>query len=308
MKKIIVFISFLCIIFSFTKISAQVQTSTNPQAIPEEQKIQQEEPKKDTLMATPIDGITDMSEKFNKTPTPYPYVRDADIGWQKRIWRVIDLREKMNQPLYYPETPHNHWKSLMTVFLDAIKEGSLTAYDAAIGDEFITPLSYKELLERVESKQTTQMQRPDPPYDYYDTVISIKLEPTAIKKYRIKEDWFFDKQRSMFEVRIIGICPVVDVLDEKDGTLRAYKPLFWIYFPEARPILAKAEVFNRFNSAARFTYDDYFWKRLFSSYIYKEDNQYDRTIGEYAKGVDRILESDRVKEELFNFEQFLWEY
>jgi len=86
------------------------------------------------------------------------------------------------------------------------------------------------------------------------------------------------------------------------------QPLFWIYFPEARPILAKAEVFNRFNSASRMTYDDFFWKRMFTSYIYKVDNQYYRKISEYATGLDSMLESERIKEELLNFEQQLWEY
>ena len=111
----------------------------------------------------------------------------------------------------------------------------------------------------------------------------------------------------MLEVRIIGICPIIDQFDVK-GDFKGYKPLFWIYFPEARPILAKNDVFNRFNGAARLTYDDFFWKRMFSSYIYKEDNVYDRNINEYAVGIDAILESERIKNDLFTFEQQLWEY
>ncbi|MBK7029095.1 MAG: gliding motility protein GldN [Bacteroidales bacterium] len=142
---------------------------------------------------------------------------------------------------------------------------------------------------------------------FYDTVIVKKFQPTDVKKFRIKEDWFFDKQRSMMEVRIIGICPIVDQLDSK-GDFKGTKPLFWIYFPEARPIFAKSEVFNRFNGAAKMTYDDFFWKRMFSSYIYKEDNTYDRIIAEYALGIDAMLESERIKSDLFNFEQQLWEY
>jgi gliding motility associated protien GldN len=168
-------------------------------------------------------------------------------------------------------------------------------------------MSFKELMASVEKADSMQLQRPYPPYDFYDTVIFKKMNNTDVKKLRIKEDWFFDKQRSMLEVRIIGICPVVDVFND-DGSYRGQKPLFWIYFPEARTLFAKAEVFNRFNGAARLTYDDFFWKRMFSSYIYKVDNQYDRKIMEYATGIDAILESERIKEELFNFEQQLWEY
>lgn len=260
------------------------------------------------LNTPPRDGVVDRSEKMDKKPIQYPWIRNADYVWEKRMWRVIDMREKMNQPMYYPETPHNNWRSFMTIMMDAIKEGSLTAYDATSPtDEFIAPMSYKELMQNVEKADTQQMQRPNPPYDFFDTVIVKKLSTTDIKKIRIKEDWFFDKQRSMLEVRIIGICPVIDVFND-DGTFRGQKPLFWIYFPEARPIMAKSEVFNRFNGAAKLTYDDFFFKRMFSSYIYKVDNQYDRKISEYASGIDAILESERIKEDLFNFEQQLWEY
>jgi gliding motility associated protien GldN len=256
----------------------------------------------------PRDGVVDASEKLDKKPIAYPWVRKADYVWDKRVWRVIDMREKMNQPMYYPETPHNNWRSFMTIMMDAIKEGSLTAYDATSPtDEFISPLSFKELMSNVEKADSVQQQRNYPPYEFYDTVIVKRLVTTDIKKVRIKEDWFFDKQRSMLEVRIIGICPIIDVFND-DGTYRGQKALFWIYFPEARPILAKSEVFNRFNSAAKLTYDDFFWKRMFTSYIYKVENQYDRKINEYATGMDAMLESERIKEELFNFEQQLWEY
>lgn len=196
----------------------------------------------------------------------------------------------------------------MTVIMDALKEGSITAYDATSPtDEFIVPLTYKELMSNLERTDTVPMQRPYPPYDWYDTIMSKKFQPLDVKRFRIKEDWYFDKQRSMFEVRILGICPVRDNYDE-NGNFRAFEPLFWIYFPEARPVFARAEVFNRFNNAARMTYDDLFWKRMFNSYIYKEENVYDRKISEYATGIDAMLESERIKESLFDFEQQLWEY
>ncbi len=260
------------------------------------------------LNTPPRDGVVDKADRIEKKPIPYPWIRNSDYVWEKRIWRVIDLREKMNQPMYYPETPHNNWKSFMTVLMDAMKEGSITAYDASSPtDEFIVPLSYKEIMSKVEKTDSTQMQRDTPPYDFYDTVIVKKFRPTDVKRFRVKEDWFFDKQRSMMQVRIIGICPITEVFDPK-GDFRGYSQLFWIYFPEARPVLAKSEVFNRFNGAARMTYDDLFWKRMFSSYIYKEDNVYDRRIAEYTTGIDAMLESERIKTDLSNFEQNLWEY
>jgi gliding motility associated protien GldN len=260
------------------------------------------------LNSPPRDAVYDKINTLEKKPIAYPFVREADVMWQKRIWRVIDMREKINHPFYYPETPHNQWRSLMQVIMDALKEGAITAYDATLPtDEFTVPLTYQELMKTLERTDTVTLQRPYPPYDPYDTVIKVTFNPTDVKKFRVKEDWFFDKQRSMMDVRILGICPVVDDFDE-NGNFRGYKPLFWIYFPEARPIFAKAEVFNRHNSANRLTYDDVFWKRVFGSYIYKEDNVYDRKIAEYATGMDALLEAERVKQELFEFEHDLWEY
>ncbi|HNS17743.1 MAG TPA: gliding motility protein GldN [Bacteroidales bacterium] len=260
------------------------------------------------LDSPPRDAAYDKTLVNENTPLPYAYVREADVLWEKRLWRVIDMEEKMNQVFYYPEIPHNQWRSLMQVIIDALKEGSITAYDASLPtDEFTAPLTFQELMNTLERADTMSLQRPYPPYDWYDTVISVTFNPSTVKNIRIKEDWFFDKHRSMLDVRILGICPVVEDYDEK-GEFRAFKPLFWIYFPEARNIFAKSEVFNRFNSANRLTYDDVFHKRIFNSYIYKEDNVFDRKISEYSTGLDALLEAERIKYELFEFEQNLWEY
>jgi gliding motility associated protien GldN len=123
----------------------------------------------------------------------------------------------------------------------------------------------------------------------------------------VKEDWFFDKQRSVMDVRIIGLCPIQEILDE-NGELKGMKPLFWVYFPECRKLFANNEVYNRWNDAERRTYEDVFFKRLFGSYIYKESNVYDRNIQQYAKGMDGLLEAERIKNDLFNIEHDLWEY
>jgi gliding motility associated protien GldN len=256
----------------------------------------------------PRDAVYDRQHILERNTIPYAYVREADVMWMKRIWRVIDLRERMNQPFYYPEYPYSNWRNLITVIMDALKEGTLTAYDASSPtDEFLVPIHYQELMQRLERTETVQMQRADPPYDYYDTIIETRFNAMDVKRFRIKEDWIFDKQRSVMEARILGICPVRDSYDER-GEIRGVEPLFWIYFPEARPILSQAEVFNRNNSAQKLSYDDVFMKRLFASYIYKEDNVYDRQISEYATGLDALLEAERIKNEMFLWETDLWEY
>jgi gliding motility associated protien GldN len=140
-----------------------------------------------------------------------------------------------------------------------------------------------------------------------------------VKQVLLKELWFFDKQRSVMEVRIIGICPVR--VYEKDATASGdpeaeegsqtmlRKQLFWIYFPEARKLLANHEVFNPNNDAERKSFDDIFFKRMFSSYIYQESNAYNnRTVSDYTVGLESLLEAERIKESIFNYEQDLWEY
>ncbi len=254
------------------------------------------------------DGVYDKVHTSNKKPIPYTYIREADVMWEKRVWRIIDFREKMNQGFYYPEVAHNNWKSFMQIVWDALREGEIEAYDASLQtDEFLIPLTFNELQKQLTRQDSLAMQRAFPPYDWYDTVIYEEFRPSDVRKIRIKEDWYFDKQRSVMEVRILGICPIKDDFDEY-GEYRGPKPLFWIYFPDARPVFARHEMFNRHNASQRRTYDEVFWKRFFSSTIYKVDNVYDRKITEYATGLDALYEAERLKMELFDFEQDLWQY
>ncbi len=253
----------------------------------------------------PQDGLFPDEGIIDKTPIPYPPLRKADVMWSKRIWRTIDMKQKLNQPFYYPLEPHNNWRSFMQVVMDALKEGSVTAYDISGTDEFLVPLTYQEVITRQIDTIHRTLTRPYPPYEEYDTVIYTEFDPSRVMRIRVKEDWYFDKQRSQMMCRIIGLCPVM--LKEREGE-EIPEPLFWVYYPEARPMFAKALVYNRHNDAERRSYDEVFLKRKFSSYIYKAQNVYDRRISEYATGLDALMESERIKNELFEFEHDLWEF
>lgn len=259
------------------------------------------------ILDSPRDEVFDKIHVTEKKPINYYPVREADVAWKKRIWRTIDLRQKINHALYYPEVPKKDWKNFMTVVMDAIREGSITAYDAQ-DDQFLVPLTYQEIEKQFTSIDTIPVYDPNNPQRLlrYD-VVKEDFESTEVQRLWLKEDWFFDKQRSVMDVRILGICPIINSYDENDNLI-GYEKMFWIYFPEARPVLAQAIVFNRHNSAERRTYDEIFWKRQFGSYIHKEENVYDREITEYASGMDALLEAERIKNELAEFEHSLWEF
>lgn len=256
-----------------------------------------------------LDGVYIKENTPTRRVIPYTQVREADVMWSKRIWRTVNMREKMNHPLFYPTDELKERKSLFQVLKYGIEEGTITAYgDAVFDDEFTKPLTKTEALDQLSSWQ--EIFRED---DFGEVVKdSARKDVTSldIKQYWIKEDWFFDRERSVLDVRILGICPVQEVMEEDGITMKGYKPLFWAYFPEARYVFANFDVFNTFNDAERRTYEDVFWKRIFSSYVRKESNVYNRLIQEYKGGtnIDMLLEAERVKSDIFNFEHDLWNY
>jgi gliding motility associated protien GldN len=220
---------------------------------------------------------------------------------------MIDLREKINLPMYYPTEPKVCLMSLFDILKCAILEGELTAFaNPAFDDEFQSPMTKEEVQKLLVSWDSTNMiENVNDPGNMINVPLKYEITSQDIIQYRIKEDWFFDKQRSVMEVRIVGICPVT-VKRAESGDVVGIKPLFWIYFPEARPYLAKAAVFNRWNDSERLSYDEFFQKRMFSSTIYKESNLYDRAIAEYKTGSDALLEAGYISEEIFNYESDLW--
>jgi gliding motility associated protien GldN len=255
-----------------------------------------------------LDGVYVREHSPTRTVVPLSYLREADVIWSKKIWRIIDLKEKMNLPFGHPTEKIMERRSLNDIIYDAVKEGTLTAYT---DEEFQFPMTREEF-QRIGGAgvDTTQITDPDPPYLSRDTVIIREFSPANVIAYRIKEEWFFDKQRSVMDVRIIGIAPLIYAVDDKgnrrEGDLKI--PIMWIYYPEARKIFANQEVFMRGNDSDRRTWDDIFLKRMFSSYIYKENNVFDRRIEDYKQGMDALIEAERIKMDITNMEHDMWEY
>ena len=257
------------------------------------------------------DGVYTKENSRTRKAIPYPTLREADVMWSKRVWRVIDLREKMNFPLYYPDEKIFDRKSLFDVLKDgAIVDGTITAFgSAAIDDEFrydMTKSEIEGMLVKWDSTATTE--DPNNPGTFIQAPTKNEIATINVWQYWVKEDWFFDKQRSVFDVRIIGLCPLIEKKTESGESTGASTPLFWIYFPEARPVLANYEVYMRHNDAERRTFEDIFWKRMFSSYVRKESNVYNRGIFDYKTGLDQLLEAERVKEDIFKYEHDLFHF
>lgn len=259
---------------------------------------------------TVLDGAYIKEHTKTQRVVPYPYIREADVMWYRRVWREIDLREKINLPLYYPTEPIHDRKSLFDVIKQGIlDDGSITAYDVgptAQDDEFTKPLlptEVKALLSKSDTVQTPDIMTGE----MTTQITTSEVKSENIKKYVLKEDWIFDKQRSVMDIRIIGICPKQEIIGDQ-GEVRGYKPLFWLYFPELRYVLVNWEVFNRENDAERRSFDHVFWTRQFNSTITKVSNVYDRNIVQYQSGIDALLESERIKADLFDFEHDLWNF
>ncbi|MBT5147165.1 MAG: gliding motility protein GldN [Flavobacteriales bacterium] len=257
-----------------------------------------------------LDGAYVKETNLTKRVIPYPYLREADVMYFRRIWQEMDLKQKINHPYYYPVDPIEDRSNLFDVIRDGLLiEGSLVAYSTGpVGDEdeFTIPLSPDSI-----RKILNPIERIDE-WDEFGEKIGFKeiitpIESDKITRYRLKEDWIWDRQRSERYIRIIGIAPMIEDYD-RDGDSMGYATLFWLYYPECRYVFANADIFNLFNDAQRRTYEDLFQKRYFSSYIVKHSNVYDRSIGEFARGMDALAESERIKEELFNLEHDLWHY
>ncbi|RLD53174.1 MAG: gliding motility protein GldN [Bacteroidetes bacterium] len=261
-----------------------------------------------TTDAQGVDGVYTKHLTAKRKPIPFQYIREADVMWSKVLTRRVNLTEKRNLSLYYPTVEMEGRKSLIQLMMWGIKNKSLTPFAS---DEFLTQFTLNEIDERFGAGVDTTYDI-DP--ETGETIPLITKKPadiSEVKELLIKERWIFDKQRSIMEARIIGLCPIRvyyrdDDLDHEEARV---KKLFWVFFPEARNIFASEAIYNPKNQSQEMTFDDYFIKRMFEGYIFKESNVYDnRLIQDYATGLDVLLESERIKDEIFSFEHDLWEF
>lgn len=237
-----------------------------------------------------------------RKPVPYPSQREADVMFARRIERIMDTKEKQNLVCRWPKNP------LSVIIFEAAEKGEITAYKSDSlnsfhkADTVIKMLGQKEVI-----------QVPDPIYEgeFIDSVIIKDFNYVDdVVKWKVIEDWIFDKQRGIYYPRIISISPLYKLI--VDGQDLGEFEAFYIDWKELRKLLINEEVFNRHNDGARFSYYDWFELRLFTSYVTKEPNVFDMEFREYQELKDnplgQLLEGERSKEKLFNWEHDLWQY
>ena len=256
----------------------------------------------------------------NQNPIAYGYIDDRDVLWSKTIWEIIDLNERINFPYYYPTINNgllsNNRKSLFRILYDNIASGEITEIystsyfnesEKLVFEDLTDILVSRNLSAEGISKANAGEEVTEDDYDTY------KIESDKIVQYRIKGTWFFNKRLGELKYRLLGIAPVAPDVSTLSQGLEAMKdalvPLFWIWFPDVRKALANNGIFNTRNSSQPITYDHMLNSRRFNATIYREENVYeDRQVNEYIyeDALRQLLESERIKSEIRDFEQDMW--
>lgn len=266
-----------------------------------------------------MDGAFDKAIA-NRTPLVYEHLRPDDALFSEKVWREIDIREKINQVFRYKSEDNNGDQRFINMLVKTVRDSLAKGVGLAFSgeDDRFTTLLDSAAFERVlsggnqcDTQAVYNLQDPTKIDSF--VVVCNSLNPDEIVKFRIKEEWVFDRESSRMFVRIIGIAPLKTILGIDKKTERGATPMFWVYYPEIRPMLAKHEVYNPKNMGqSRMTWEELFESRMFGSYIVKStldnpQNKFLRNV--YPKDpILALLEGDNIKEKIFNFEQDLWSY
>ena len=251
----------------------------------------------------------------NDQPLEYGYVDDRDILYSRMTWEKVVLDERVNFPLYYPIDTNNigtNRRSLFDVLMKNIKEGNIAnIYDDSY---FTTKRTLKDIEAALKRVDTTELgiEQLNAGEELSAEYIDIReLSAADVVEYRIKGLWYFDKRQAELKYRILGIAPVAPDVNFIDSDQPDLVELFWVFFPDARMVLHEAKAFNNKNSAMPISFDHLLNSRRFNGYIYREENvQGDRAVTEYISdnALMQLLESERIKDKIRNFEMDMWSY
>ncbi|MBL7790528.1 MAG: gliding motility protein GldN [Chitinophagales bacterium] len=248
-----------------------------------------------------LDGAYEKVTLKEREIIAYDHLREADIKWKKRVWRVLDFQEKLNLPFAHPKM------GLVNIIHEAAKKGEIEVYAASdAGEVFKEPMNVQDVAQIGASVDTVS--RINFETGVEERVVTANtFNPETVKKLRIKEDWLFDIETSTMLVRILGMSFMREKYNE-NGDYVGDIPMYWVYYPDVRKILATNQVYNIKNDANTTSWEDIFEMRYFNSYIMKESNVFDRRIDAYATNLDLLYESDRIHNEIRDKESDFWEY
>ena len=251
----------------------------------------------------------------NDKPLEYGYVDDRDILFSKMVWEKVVLDERANFPLYYPIDTNNigsDRRSLYDVLMKNIKNGKIkNIYDDSY---FTTKRTLKDIESALTMVDTTELgiEQLNAGEELSAEYINRRdITAADIKEYHIKGLWYFDKRQAEMKYRLLGIAPVAPDVNFIDDSEPDLVPLFWVFFPDAREVLHEAKSFNNENSSMPFSFDHVLNARRFQGYIFREENvQGDRAISEYVSqnALMQLLESERIKDKIRDFELDMWTY
>lgn len=309
MKKLLILLG---LTFSASFLFAQTNGSTRPttgadtKVTPKKKLI----PKRDGYIGSEV-SVAD-------TVVPYSVINDEDIAYVKRVWREIDLRDRGNAILASPQV------NLVGVIYAALNNGELDMYagdDESFKGQPINTAKGNDPKAVNSSPADTAFLGINPNTNEINRPNN-EFFKASFNTVRIKEDWVLDIKRGIFEPRIVGVAlvrtdnktqvdnngnPVIDSLGKSGVDLTVVAG--WFRFEDLREVLVKTKVANNGNDRSGINFDDVFVRRLFYSNITKWSNAEDNRIQDYlANTKERLIESERFKKMLSDFEQGLWEY
>ena len=275
---VLIFFSILCFSYTNTAYAQEPQDVITESIEPTESEV-------DTV-ERPLDDIVEKRHFTEKRLMPWDPVREADILWEKRVWRVIEAKEKINQYFRYPESD----QQFINILLKAVEKGDIKAYG---NDKFEGRFTADEIASKISKVDTVRQVDPET-YEEKIQIVRNDFDPNSVTRFRLKEIWYFDRETSTLKVRIMGIAPIKD-LEDDNGNFLAEEALFWVYYPDCREIFSRHRIFMPgANMANQMTWEDAFEMRLFNSYIIKASNVLDYRLQDQYSGVDLLQEGEKI--------------
>jgi gliding motility associated protien GldN len=233
-------------------------------------------------------GVEAATDTFSKQ-----VLQESEVMWSKRVWRIVDMRESSNKMLLNPRI--NKEINLMNFVRNSVFLNYMNAYSADDFKQKLNTQQIKKAFTKYDSSNVGGKLRVD----------SSALNMNTIKRFLIKEDYYFNKRNSTMQVKILGLAPLVDEFDSS-GIYLGEKQLFWLYYPSIRCCLNQRRV--RLNNDSVVYLESFFSKRLFTSEVYFVSVIQHENLPKKRKRENNKLEMNYRRDKIRNGENDYWEH